>query len=110
MALLNRPEAECLIPVLARMGQAYPQAIYYQFKISTEDFEAAVIARLSSLSNLLQHDSLEAFIGGLEKLTNPEHVIKDTLEIIKVQNSQGDRHNNTSTEPPPPLFFCAPSQ
>jgi hypothetical protein len=86
IAILNRPEGQYLIPVLERIAEMYPQAIIYQFTISSEAFDHATMQKLAKLKKLLAHDLSEKFVDSLHKMTNPEHRWKDWLERLKVRH------------------------
>jgi hypothetical protein len=84
VALLDKPEASLVLPILKGLAKEYPQAIYYPFRISSEGLSPAAQKNVKSLADLLRnHSLLETFVGSLETLTHPEHRWKDWIETIK---------------------------
>ncbi|XP_077979786.1 DNA-dependent protein kinase catalytic subunit-like [Glandiceps talaboti] len=84
-ALLDKPESPAVQGILLDIVNVYPQALVYPFKISSESFsfEKTVDGKKNKeicdrLASLLDDIPLvNSFIGALEQLTNPEHVLKD---------------------------------
>lgn len=90
MAVLSKAEAAFVLPILIEIGEQYPQALYYQFKISTENIVAyqyregsATMNQLRRLKRAMQHDLLDVFVSQLEKMTHPEHRFKDWTDSLK---------------------------
>jgi hypothetical protein len=62
------------------------QALYFPFRISTENFaesaSESVAQVIAPLKKLLHNTLLDRFVDSLEKLTNPEHRWKDWTEEL----------------------------
>ena len=72
LAVMDLPHGDGVVGVVERIARAYPQAMYYPFRISSEDWgpdgrdrTAAVAAALAPLRQL------DAFIEALGMMTNP---------------------------------------
>lgn len=84
LAVLDKPEGKAVHGVLKEIARTYPQALWYPFKISSEQFtfenskEGNVRQdTVKSLQASLDSSLLNDFIAALEQLTNPEMVFKD---------------------------------
>lgn len=77
LALLSKPEGDYLVPALLAIAKSYPQAVYYQFKITYETLPAQAQGKAAKLAQILKLDLLEKFISALQKMTNPAHRMKD---------------------------------
>ncbi|KAL9956083.1 hypothetical protein ACROYT_G037506 [Oculina patagonica] len=84
VAILDKKEGKAVHAILQEITQTYPQALWYPFKISSEQFvfednkdgkaNQETVKRLQmSLDNPLLND----FIAALEQLSNPEMIFKD---------------------------------
>ncbi len=67
----------------AQLATAYPQAIYFPFRISSENLSAKAQAVIEPLQRVLANPLLEQFTEALAKLTHPEHRWKDWSEHLK---------------------------
>lgn len=68
------------------MANAYPQAVYYPFKISTEGFDPTLESVIAPIKKALGSTALlDQFVASLERLTHPEHRFKDWFEQVKVK-------------------------
>lgn len=83
MALIDREEGQYVLPLLEKIGKDYPQALYYQFKISSESFSPQATKSTAKLKAYLKHDLLEKFTDSLYLMTHPEHRFKDWCDLIK---------------------------
>eukprot|EP01119_Soliformovum_irregulare_P013151 TRINITY_DN3471_c1_g1_i1.p1 TRINITY_DN3471_c1_g1~~TRINITY_DN3471_c1_g1_i1.p1 ORF type:complete len:703 (-),score=223.51 TRINITY_DN3471_c1_g1_i1:67-2175(-) len=83
MALLDKPEGPVVIPILIEIAKLYPQAVYYPFKISSEDLKPAAKKVTAPLEKILDKPLLNNLVTSLEKLTHPEHRFKDWTESLK---------------------------
>ncbi|ORX51884.1 hypothetical protein DM01DRAFT_1063713 [Hesseltinella vesiculosa] len=104
VAILDRPSARNIFPILIKLADAYPAALYYPFQISNEHYECykeqmdpdnqSAIERIkNTIRSPLQH----AFTNELRRLTNPEHIVKDFIDFI-VSVGQKVDINNTFLE------------
>lgn len=99
LAHLNGEEADVLFPVLSRIADDYPQALYYPFKISSEDLKPRTVEAEHGLQKLkakLSHPLLDSFVASLEKLTNPEMRFKYWMDEIRDSFRRGDMRDVAS--------------
>lgn len=84
IGLMDHPEFVYVLPLLEGVAEAYPQSLYYHFRISTDkDYGTRPVeARLKKLESLLKNDLLDKFVLGMESLTNPEHRAKGWISAI----------------------------
>jgi DNA-dependent protein kinase catalytic subunit len=89
MGLMDHPEFTYVLPILEGVAEAYPQSLYYHFRISTDkDFGTRPVeARLSNLHQLLRNDLLDKFVDAMDKLTNPEHRAKAWMSAMNLHFS-----------------------
>jgi DNA-dependent protein kinase catalytic subunit len=96
MALLNKPEARYVLPLLIELAKRYPQALYYPFKISSETLNptsADIQQLVTQLRTLLTTNPLlDMWVHQLERLTHPEHRWKDWTDTLKHLMSQEPRN------------------
>ncbi|XP_077022849.1 DNA-dependent protein kinase catalytic subunit isoform X2 [Tamandua tetradactyla] len=93
VALLDKEEAVAVQHTVEEIANHYPQAIVYQFIISSESYSfkdtsvghknKEFVARIKS--KLDQGGVIQDFINGLEQLSNPEMLFKDWMNDIKVE-------------------------
>ncbi|EGG13650.1 DNA-dependent protein kinase subunit [Cavenderia fasciculata] len=80
---LDLPQGPLVISILVKIAQYYPQAIYFPYKISSEQF-GRIGQKVSQPLDLILKDSLlDTFTLELERLTHPEHRFKDYMETVK---------------------------
>ena len=84
IGLMDHPEFVYVLPLLESVAEAYPQSLYYHFRISTDkDYGTRPVeARLKRLESLLKNDLLDKFVAAMESLTNPEHRAKAWISAI----------------------------
>jgi DNA-dependent protein kinase catalytic subunit len=82
---MNQPyEAGMVLPILNQVAKSYPQAIYYPFKITSESLSEAALKLVKQIAaELSKNTLLDTFVASLDKLTQPEHRFKDTMESLK---------------------------
>ncbi|KAF2075899.1 hypothetical protein CYY_002790 [Polysphondylium violaceum] len=80
---LELPQGPLVLPILLEIAKYYPQAIYFPYKISSEQFTPVALKLSLPLSNLLQHPLLDSLIQEFLRLTHPEHRFKDYMEEMK---------------------------
>ena len=107
MAVLDKPEGAAVVSILIEIAKAYPQALYYPFRISRYGLSSTLnlmfVKRLYSenlgpkgqvviepLSRLLNNQLLNSFVHALENLTHPEHRWKDWQEAIRAALQAGN--------------------
>ncbi|KAJ3184182.1 hypothetical protein HDU87_005028 [Geranomyces variabilis] len=88
-ALLDKPSASALLPVVTRVAEVYPAALYFPLSISSEQYvfsddqasrqNRAEVAKLQKLA-CGSLSLLEKFKVELKRLTEPFHVFKDWFE------------------------------
>jgi hypothetical protein len=83
--------AEYIFPTLERIAQNYPRALYYPFQMSCEFYELrkdklpeGSRRSIERIMHLIRSPIMEKFSDELRRLTNPEHIVKDFLDYIKV--------------------------
>merc|ERR1711974_36051 len=65
VGLLNESESKIIVPILNRIAEEYPQALYYPFKISSETLCEKSQQLCSKITQLLHDPLLEEFISAL---------------------------------------------
>ena len=68
LAGLDAPEAEAVLPVLLRLAQAYPQALFYPYRVAKPGFSSMAYAQ--ELDRLLQLPALERFVENVAMLVS----------------------------------------
>jgi DNA-dependent protein kinase catalytic subunit len=91
---MSTPIAEYIFPTLERIAQSYPRALYYPFQMSCEFYElrkdklsAESRRSIEKIMHLIRSPIMEKFSDELRRLSNPEHIVKDFLDYIKVMLS-----------------------
>ncbi|KAJ3157367.1 hypothetical protein HDU89_002781 [Geranomyces variabilis] len=89
-ALLDKPSATALLPVVARVAEVYPAALYFPLSISSEQYvfsddqashqDQAEVTKLRKLAGG-SLSLLKKFKVELKRLTEPFHVFKDWFEL-----------------------------
>lgn len=84
VAILDKREGKAVHAILKELARTYPQALWYPFKISSEEFVfedsddgKANQETVKGLQVALDNPLLNNFIAALEQLSNPEMVFKD---------------------------------
>eukprot|EP01133_Synstelium_polycarpum_P005723 gene5723-6618_t len=80
---LDLPQGPLVLPILMDIATNYPQAIYFPFKISSEQFGSVAKKLTAPLEQILRHPLLDTLITEFERLTHPEHRFKDFMETVK---------------------------
>ena len=92
MAIINRPESRAVAPKVVEMTEAFPQALYYPFKLLESNIDVDIMNlnyEKSELFTQLQEifsarfQNLEGFVEALNCLVNPEHRFRYWLDVIK---------------------------
>jgi len=102
LAVLDKREGKAVHAILQDIARTYPQALWYPFKISSEQFVfedstegKANQETVKSLQSSLDSPLLDGFIAALDQLTNPEMVFKDWCEgPLKQLLDDKDKRNN----------------
>lgn len=84
IGLMDHAEFVYVLPLLEGVAEAYPQSLYYHFRISTDkDYGTRPVeARLKRLESFLKNDLLDKFVAAMESMTNPEHRAKAWMSAI----------------------------
>eukprot|EP01155_Anaeramoeba_flamelloides_P010613 Anaeramoba_flamelloidesa325894_113.p1 GENE.a325894_113~~a325894_113.p1 ORF type:complete len:915 (+),score=279.52 a325894_113:361-3105(+) len=98
-ATLNSKEGIYILPILVKLARAYPQALYYPYKISQESYSANTKDKIEELDGLLNNNVINKFISHLELLLDPHLRFKDSMEEIEVLiESYYQRGNSIQTQ------------
>ncbi|RUS72684.1 hypothetical protein EGW08_019554 [Elysia chlorotica] len=83
-ALLDKPEAQVVAPLLLRIAEDYPQALIYPFRMSSEGYNFGSSAQDSKnkdtvhkLEELCSNPVINKFISALEQFGQPDMIFKD---------------------------------
>ncbi|CAG8556990.1 5133_t:CDS:10 [Acaulospora morrowiae] len=82
VAVLDKPTAQCVFPILFELSRLYPKSLYYPLKISSDHYKFDERNRavrenknkIQQLKQIIKSDVIDTLIGELERLTNPETV------------------------------------
>ncbi|CAG8599054.1 11609_t:CDS:10, partial [Acaulospora colombiana] len=82
VAILDKPAAKCVFPILFALSKSYPKSLYYPLKISSEYYkfdekDRAVREnknKIQQLKQIIKCDATDALIDELERLTDPETI------------------------------------
>ncbi|KAL0088017.1 hypothetical protein F4703DRAFT_1975680 [Phycomyces blakesleeanus] len=89
VALLGSSLAEYVFPALVKMSKSYPNALYYPFQISREQFgiKDKLVSesqeRILAIKDIIYSPLIEEFTTELRRLTNPEHITKDFIDFVR---------------------------
>ncbi|KYQ91591.1 DNA-dependent protein kinase subunit [Tieghemostelium lacteum] len=72
-----------IIQILLEIAKYYPQALYFPYKISSEQFGAVAKKIAKPLDDLLKHPLLDQLVEEFGRLTHPEHRFKDAMDQLK---------------------------
>ncbi|KAI8997006.1 hypothetical protein BDB01DRAFT_840542 [Pilobolus umbonatus] len=90
VALLDSSLATYIYPAVQKIAIEYPNALYYPFRISNEQYEL-IKHELPSINqeivekikNNLKSPIMEEFCLELKRLTDPEHLLKDFIDYLQ---------------------------
>lgn len=82
MGSLDRPEGAIICSLLEHTAAAFPTALYYPFRITSEFLGVKGRERSAKLGLMLRNSSQDAFIEALNGLTHPEHRWNDGMKEI----------------------------
>jgi DNA-dependent protein kinase catalytic subunit len=82
MGCLDRPEGAVVSAILEHTAAAYPGALYYPFRITSEFLGPRGRERSARVAQLLRDPAQDAFIEALGGLTHPEHRWNDGMKEI----------------------------
>ncbi|EAL66880.2 DNA-dependent protein kinase subunit [Dictyostelium discoideum AX4] len=80
---LDLPQGPLILPILLEIAKWYPQAIYFPFKISSEQFGPLAKKISAPLEKELINPLLDTLVIEFQRLTHPEHRFKDYMEEMK---------------------------
>ena len=72
LAGLDAPEVDVVLPLLTRLAQAYPQALFFSFRVTKEGLSPVALVRAHELTRLLADPLLERFAENLALLVHPQ--------------------------------------
>ncbi|KAG1019202.1 hypothetical protein G6F26_010314 [Rhizopus arrhizus] len=83
--------AKFIYPVIKRLAESYPKALYYPFHISYEHYQLVKdrIPRenyefIQKIKHAIRSPIMEEFCNELKRLTDPEHIVKDFIDFLYV--------------------------
>lgn len=82
LAGLDASEADVVLPPLIRLAQAYPQALFFPFRVTKEGLSLEALARAHKLTQLLADPFLERFAENLALLVHPQTFWKGIVSRI----------------------------
>ncbi|RCI04461.1 hypothetical protein CU098_001246, partial [Rhizopus stolonifer] len=84
------PIAAYIFPILTRIAESYPRALYYSFQMSCEFYELKkdklskeVRHQIEKIMHLVRSPIMEQFSYELKRLSDPDHIAKDFVEYIR---------------------------
>ncbi|EGC36942.1 DNA-dependent protein kinase subunit [Dictyostelium purpureum] len=80
---LDLPQGPLILPLLLDIAKYYPQAIYFPYKISSEQFGPMAKKLSVQLEKELSDPLLDRLVIEFARLTHPEHRFKDFMEEMK---------------------------
>lgn len=90
---MNGPIAPYILPAIQRLGESYPNALYYPMQISCEIYELRknvlpkdICDAIERITQMIKSPILEEFSSELKRLTDPYHIFRDFIGYIKVSN------------------------
>ncbi|KAI9359803.1 hypothetical protein BD770DRAFT_319254 [Pilaira anomala] len=101
VSFIESPIAAFILPSLTRIAEDYPKALYYPFNMSLEQYEwknqetpdenKQMIEKIKTriYSPLMAEFSVE-----LQRLTNPDHLVKDFIGLLKFDQLLLDPYNS----------------
>jgi len=85
---LDLPEGDIAVLLLEHVARSFPKALYYQHKISSENFRDLAKQRSKMLSRLLVDHVMDSFVEALEGLHHPLLRWMDGLKLIRCQKPE----------------------
>ncbi|KAI8075324.1 hypothetical protein BC940DRAFT_249003 [Gongronella butleri] len=97
VAILDRPSTQYVLPILFKLAETYPSALYYPLQISNEHYECYKdqldpdnYAAIQRIKSIITSPLQEVFTNELRRLTNPEHIVKDFIDLIVSVGQKSD--------------------
>lgn len=94
VAILDKPIAKYVFPMVLKLAEEYPTALYYPFQLSNEHYECYKelldplnLEAIGKIKSKIRSPLLETFTSELRRLTNPEHIVKDFIDFIMVRQN-----------------------
>ena len=91
ISFIETPVAPYVLSALTKIAESYPNAIYYHFQMYFEHYELKKDSipeenreYIEKIRAKIRSPIMEEFTLELQRLTNPEHLLKDFTEVIKV--------------------------
>ncbi|KAI8329229.1 hypothetical protein BC941DRAFT_384857 [Chlamydoabsidia padenii] len=89
VAILDKPIAKYVFPMVLKLAEEYPAALYYPFQLSNEHYECYKEQldplnreAIMQIKTTIKSPLMETFTCELRRLTNPEHIVKDFIDFI----------------------------
>ena len=82
LAGLDASEADVVLPLLIRLAQAYPQALFFPFRVTKEGLSPEALARAHELTQLLADPLLERFAENLALLVHSQTFWKGIISRL----------------------------
>lgn len=82
MGSLDRPEGVVICALLEHTAAAYPTALYYPYRITSEFLGPKGRERSAKLASMLRNNAQDSFIEALGGLTHPEHRWNDGIKEL----------------------------
>jgi hypothetical protein len=94
ISFIETPVAQFIFPALLRVSEDYPKAVYYHLQMYFEHYDLKKDsiseenrASIEKIRAMIRSPIMEEFTIELQRLTNPEHLVKDFAGVIKVSKS-----------------------
>jgi len=87
MSRLDEPEGEIVVIILEHIAKYYPKALYYRFKVSSENFRQQAKQNTRNLERLLTDHVMDCFVEAIEGLNHPYFRWLDGIKLIKHQRT-----------------------
>lgn len=95
MSYIETPIAAFILPALYRIAEDYPKALYYPFRMSFEHYELEkhnlpeeTRVAIENINRMVHSPIMEEFCLELQRLTDPDHIMKDFIVAIKVNTKK----------------------
>lgn len=91
ISFLETPIAKYIFPTLTRIAEDYPKALYYPFRMYIEHYELKKDRipeehrqAIEKIGRMIKSDIDEKFTFELKRLTNPDLIVKDFIDLVEV--------------------------
>lgn len=94
ISFIETPVAPYVLSALLRISESYPKAVYYHFQMYFEHYDLKKDniseenrAAIEKIRTVIRSPIMEEFTIELQRLTNPEHLLKDFTDVIRVSKN-----------------------